>query len=469
DSPDSPPVSPVAAAAAATATVAAAAAPPPLQTTMTQMPPTSAAAKKTMEVEADEVDDPIPNELDNALAQLIPAVTTCGSDPNLPTYLDLAAFDRIAGPVLEGANGEGGGGRRVIDARVAGEIEVAFRHCMHEAGLALVGADPVGIGGGRGRAGAGGRPKRGGAGGQAVGLSEEGEEELAGMMAEPMGLLSLALEFVSREAELSGGGADISSTLSGLPVLLLEDFLESQGRKACKVFWSKWVEPNAARLTKLLGMKNNGRYALIRLSKKLAQRMSKTNDSSFCGQIHLFLAKSLTFFERSGLNVTGGVNVDNITAFEDEEQFRRTMMGFDGENEAALKRPGSLEGAATAEGVDAMEVDSSAGAVAAASSEGGGDKEGGAAATAAAAAGKPEEFSVDYPLYQSFWRLQKYALQQDKAVKGADAKETWEALLGDVDKILGAFQANAFSEHDLRLAREKWAADGAPSPSALAS
>lgn len=48
---------------------------------------------------------------------------------------------------------------------------------------------------------------------------------------------------------------------------------------------------------------------------------------------------------------------------------------------------------------------------------------------------KPEEFSVDYPLYRSFWRLQKYALQQDKAVKGADAKETWVALLGDVDKV----------------------------------
>lgn len=45
------------------------------------------------------------------------------------------------------------------------------------------------------------------------------------------------------------------------------------------------------------------------------------------------------------------------------------------------------------------------------------------------------EFVVDYPLYQSFWRLQKYTLQQDKAVKGGEAKETWEALLADVDKV----------------------------------
>lgn len=45
------------------------------------------------------------------------------------------------------------------------------------------------------------------------------------------------------------------------------------------------------------------------------------------------------------------------------------------------------------------------------------------------------EFTVDYPLYQSFWRLQKYTLEQEKAVKGEGAKETWEALLADVDKV----------------------------------
>lgn len=58
-----------------------------------------------------------------------------------------------------------------------------------------------------------------------------------------------------------------------------------QGRKACKAFWSSWVEPNAERLTKLLRMQKTGQYTLIRLCKKLAQRMSKTHDSSFCGQV----------------------------------------------------------------------------------------------------------------------------------------------------------------------------------------
>lgn len=58
-----------------------------------------------------------------------------------------------------------------------------------------------------------------------------------------------------------------------------------QGREACTQFWSKWVEPNAARLTAAPLVSGGGKYTLIRLCKKLAQRMSKTHDSSFCGQV----------------------------------------------------------------------------------------------------------------------------------------------------------------------------------------
>lgn len=45
-------------------------------------------------------------------------------------------------------------------------------------------------------------------------------------MSMPLGLLSLALEFVSTEVATSG--RSIESALTGLPMVLLEDFLESQ-------------------------------------------------------------------------------------------------------------------------------------------------------------------------------------------------------------------------------------------------
>lgn len=46
-----------------------------------------------------------------------------------------------------------------------------------------------------------------------------------------------------------------------------------------------------------------------------------------------------------------------------------------------------------------------------------------------------DDFTVDYGLYQSFWRLQEYALKQDVAVKGDGAKDKWKAILHDVDKV----------------------------------
>lgn len=191
-----------------------------------------------MEVDEEE-DDPIPNELDNALVHLIPAIAACGSDPALPSYLDLETFEKLAGPALRAGDGDNGGGsgdnsssgRRQLDKRIAGEIEVAFRHCMHEAGMALVdaGADVGGAAAAGGR-GAAGRARKGKkeAAAAAAGLQTEAEA-MAETMSGPLGILSLALNFVSKEIELNrGGGGGAESVLSGLPLLLLEDFFESQ-------------------------------------------------------------------------------------------------------------------------------------------------------------------------------------------------------------------------------------------------
>lgn len=98
-------------------------------------------------------EDPIPNELDNALSQLIPAVMACG-DPQSPDYLDLAVFEALVetAPAWRDSAG-GGGGRGRLSFRVAGQVEVAFRHCMHEAAMALIVRDDEdGEGGGGGRA-----------------------------------------------------------------------------------------------------------------------------------------------------------------------------------------------------------------------------------------------------------------------------------------------------------------------------
>lgn len=82
------------------------------------------------------MEDPIPNELDNALCQLIPAVMACGN-PKTSTYLDLGAFEKLAEMSPRWRALATDGAKRVLDARVAGEVEVAFRHCMHKAAVEM--------------------------------------------------------------------------------------------------------------------------------------------------------------------------------------------------------------------------------------------------------------------------------------------------------------------------------------------
>ena len=50
----------------------------------------------------------------------------------------------------------------------------------------------------------------------------------------------------------------------------------------------------------------------------MVKRLSKANDTVFCGRIQMFLATVLSISDRSGVNLMGRFNVDNITEFTDE-------------------------------------------------------------------------------------------------------------------------------------------------------
>ena len=47
----------------------------------------------------------------------------------------------------------------------------------------------------------------------------------------------------------------------------------------------------------------------------LLRRLSRSQNTVFCGRIILFLAKFFPFSERSGLNVVSEFNLDNLTTF----------------------------------------------------------------------------------------------------------------------------------------------------------
>lgn len=57
--------------------------------------------------------------------------------------------------------------------------------------------------------------------------------------------------------------------------------------------------------------KNN----LLRMCNDLLRRLSRTQNTVFCGRILLFLSKFFPFSERSGLNIVSEFNLDNTTEY----------------------------------------------------------------------------------------------------------------------------------------------------------
>lgn len=52
----------------------------------------------------------------------------------------------------------------------------------------------------------------------------------------------------------------------------------------------------------------------------LLRRLSRSQNTVFCGRILLFLAKFFPFSERSGLNIISEFNVENVTEFGGDEE-----------------------------------------------------------------------------------------------------------------------------------------------------
>jgi len=102
-----------------------------------------------------------------------------------------------------------------------------------------------------------------------------------------------------------------------LPFLFVEDLCEGNTLDECKWVFSL-LEDNAETLKDDLFL-TRGKLTLLRLSNGLLRRASRTADNVFCGRVLLFLAYALPLSERSGVNLQGAFNVDNVTEMDDVE------------------------------------------------------------------------------------------------------------------------------------------------------
>ncbi|XP_047445215.1 THO complex subunit 1 [Mugil cephalus] len=193
------------------------------------------------------------------------------------------------------------------------------------------------------------------------------------------------------------------------PFVLLGDILDCLPLDLCdKIF--TFVEENVS-TWKSSSFYTAGKNYLLRMCNDLLRRLSKSQNTVFCGRIQLFLARLFPLSEKSGLNLQSQFNLDNITVFNKNEQ----------ESTLGQKHTDEKE--------EGMEVEEG---------EMGEDD-----------APAPCSIPIDYNLYRKFWTLQDYFRNPLQCYD----KFSWMTFLKFSDETLAVFKS--FKLDDTQASKRK--------------
>lgn len=98
-----------------------------------------------------------------------------------------------------------------------------------------------------------------------------------------------------------------------IPVVLFGDIFETITLDKCERIFN-YVEEMVEIWKEevfFISCKNN----ILRMCNDLLRRLSRAQNTVFCGRILLFLSKFFPFSERSGLNIVSEFNLDNVTEY----------------------------------------------------------------------------------------------------------------------------------------------------------
>ncbi len=98
-------------------------------------------------------------------------------------------------------------------------------------------------------------------------------------------------------------------------LLLIEDFMDVnpvwQARSVLSI-----LKSNTSSLSANISSSKGHGLGLLRICNELVRRTPKTTDSVFCGELLLLLSRIFPSDERSGVNLRGDYNVENITSID---------------------------------------------------------------------------------------------------------------------------------------------------------
>uniref|UniRef100_A0A1A8GGP9 THO complex 1 n=1 Tax=Nothobranchius korthausae TaxID=1143690 RepID=A0A1A8GGP9_9TELE len=193
------------------------------------------------------------------------------------------------------------------------------------------------------------------------------------------------------------------------PFVLLGDVLDCLPLDLCDKIFS-FVEENVS-TWKSSSFYTAGKNYLLRMCNDLLRRLSKSQNTVFCGRIQLFLARLFPLSEKSGLNLQSQFNLDNITVFNKNEQ----------ESTLGQKHADEKE--------DGMEVEEG---------EMGEDD-----------APAPCSIPIDYNLYRKFWTLQDYFRNPLQCYE----KISWITFVKFSDETLAVFKS--YKLDDMQASKRK--------------
>ncbi|KAL7072574.1 hypothetical protein ACQ4LE_008048, partial [Meloidogyne hapla] len=199
-----------------------------------------------------------------------------------------------------------------------------------------------------------------------------------------------------------------------LTIQILQDIFDISTTQRCEQLFG--IIENNIHIWKTPFFFSSCKNMILRLCNDLLKRLSRFIDTTFCGRILILLAKSLPLNEKSGLNLPGHFNTQNVTVFDREKKDQQLQQEEEQQMEGP-EEPPQLPSVSTAVDDD-MEVGEIRDHR---------DSIGGGCAS----------IPMDYNLYFNFWDLQRFFSNPNLLFEA----ENFTKLENDISNVFAIFSA----------------------------
>jgi len=223
----------------------------------------------------------------------------------------------------------------------------------------------------------------------------------------------------------------MGSAAVSLPFSLLEDALDTLPISKCKVLWIECLERQSHLLCGDVLFSPGSKLTMLRISNKiLTKKLLRERDSEFAGRVLIFLANKFQLSERSGLNIQGKFNLENVTNFEDEKTFEEVKKQSSAVQLASLPSVSEDIVDTVKDGITFVDDDDA-------------DK----------------DRVVDYNLYRTFWGIQEFLCNPNSITSNSSSDaNNFDNFIRITKVVLTAFESRPFPAVTAKQARLRWLA-----------